>query len=89
MNSANDLLASIKEGAVERIRPKIMTVCAVLFGLLPIMWSPITQAGADVTKRIATPMVGESALQRFSNSSIYPVLFFVWKVWRVPRSRLT
>jgi multisubunit Na+/H+ antiporter MnhE subunit len=42
-------------GAVQRLRPKIMTACAILFGLLPIMWSPITQTGADVMKRIATP----------------------------------
>ena len=50
--------AAVKEGAVQRIRPKIMTVCAILFGLLPIMWSPATQAGADVMKRIAAPMIG-------------------------------
>jgi Cu/Ag efflux pump CusA len=53
MNSPADLHAAVKEGAVQRIRPKIMTVCAILFGLLPIMWSPTTQAGADVMKRIA------------------------------------
>ena len=40
MNSMADLHAAVKEGAVQRIRPKIMTVCAILFGLLPIMWSP-------------------------------------------------
>ena len=88
MNSANDLLASIKEGAVERIRPKIMTVCAILFGLLPIMWSPVTQAGADVTKRIATPMVGGVITSAVLELLIYPVLFFLWKVRRVPRSQL-
>ena len=40
MNSMGDLHAAVIEGAVRRIRPKIMTVCAILFGLLPIMWSP-------------------------------------------------
>ena len=45
MNSPGDLHDAILEGAVQRIRPKIMTVCAILFGLLPIMWSPTTQAG--------------------------------------------
>jgi Cu(I)/Ag(I) efflux system membrane protein CusA/SilA len=45
MRSADDLQAAIRKGAVQRIRPKIMTVCAILFGLLPIMWSPVTQAG--------------------------------------------
>ena len=58
MNSMVDLYVAVKEGAVQRIRPKIMTVCAILFGLLPIMWSPATQAGADVMKRIAAPMIG-------------------------------
>ncbi len=53
-----DLHDAIIEGAVQRVRPKIMTVCAILFGLLPIMWSPSTQSGADVMKRIAAPMVG-------------------------------
>ena len=45
MNSMDDLYAAVKEGAVQRIRPKIMTVCAILFGLLPILWSPATQSG--------------------------------------------
>ena len=48
MKSIADLRAAIHEGAVQRLRPKIMTACAILFGLLPIMWSPITQTGADV-----------------------------------------
>ena len=87
MNSANDLLASIKEGAVERIRPKIMTVCAILFGLLPIMWSPVTQAGADVTKRIATPMVGGVITSAVLELLIYPVLFFLWKVRLLSRRK--
>src|SRR5439155_23374098 len=46
MNNMRDLHAAVMEGAVQRIRPKIMTVCAILFGLLPIMWSPTLQAGA-------------------------------------------
>ena len=58
MSSMSDLYAAAKEGAVQRIRPKIMTVCAILFGLLPIMWSPAWQTGADVMKRIAAPMIG-------------------------------
>src|SRR5208283_244233 len=58
MNSLSDLYASVREGAVQRIRPKMMAVCAILFGLLPIMWSPDYQAGADVMKRIAAPMIG-------------------------------
>src|SRR5205823_8739449 len=58
MRNMRDLHDSVIEGAVGRLRPKIMTVCAILFGLLPIMWSPALQAGADVMKRIAAPMIG-------------------------------
>src|SRR5947207_1035511 len=58
LRSMHDLRNAIRQGAAQRIRPKIMTVCAILFGLLPIMWSATTQAGADMMKRIAAPMIG-------------------------------
>src|SRR5206468_12973230 len=58
MNTMGDLHAAVIEGAVRRIRPKIMTVCAILLRLLPIMWSPATQPGADVMRRSAAPMIG-------------------------------
>jgi len=79
MNSMEDLYAAVKEGAVQRIRPKVMTVCAILFGLLPIMWSPVTQAGADVMKRIATPMIGGVVTSAILELLIYPVIFVVWR----------
>ena len=79
MNSLADLHAAIKEGAVQRIRPKIMTVSAILFGLLPILWSPVTQAGADVMKRIATPMIGGVVTSAILELMIYPVIFLIWK----------
>ena len=79
MNTTADLHAAVKEGAVQRIRPKIMTVCAILFGLLPIMWSPTTQAGADVMKRIAAPMIGGVVTSAILGLLIYPVIFFIWK----------
>jgi Cu(I)/Ag(I) efflux system membrane protein CusA/SilA len=79
MNSLADLYAAVKEGAVQRIRPKVMTVCAILFGLLPIMWSPVTQAGADVMKRIATPMIGGIVTSAILELLIYPVVFVLWK----------
>ena len=56
MRNLQDLREAITEGAVKRIRPKMMTVMAILVGLLPIMWSH--GAGADVMKRIAAPMIG-------------------------------
>jgi Cu(I)/Ag(I) efflux system membrane protein CusA/SilA len=79
MNSMSDLYAAVKEGAVQRIRPKIMTVCAILFGLLPIMWSPTTQSGADVMKRIAAPMIGGVVTSAILELLIYPVIFVIWK----------
>jgi len=79
MNSIDDLFSAVKEGAVQRIRPKIMTVCAILFGLLPIMWSPVTQAGADVMKRIAAPMIGGVVTSAILELLIYPVIFVIWR----------
>jgi Cu(I)/Ag(I) efflux system membrane protein CusA/SilA len=79
MNNFQDLHDAVIEGAVQRIRPKIMTVCAILFGLLPIMWSPATQAGADVMKRIATPMIGGIVTSAILELLIYPVIYVLWK----------
>jgi Cu(I)/Ag(I) efflux system membrane protein CusA/SilA len=79
MNTMRDLHDAVVEGAVGRVRPKIMTVCAILFGLLPIMWSPVTQAGADVMKRIATPMIGGIVTSALLELLIYPVIYVIWK----------
>ena len=84
MNSMGDLHAAVKEGAVQRIRPKIMTVCAILFGLLPIMWSPTWQAGADVMKRIAAPMIGGVITSAILELLIYPVIFVIWRRRSLP-----
>jgi copper/silver efflux system protein len=79
MNTMRDLHDAVMEGAVQRIRPKIMTVCAILFGLLPIMWSPAMQAGADVMKRIATPMIGGIVTSGILELLIYPVIYVIWR----------
>jgi len=86
MNSLADLQAAVEEGAVQRIRPKMMTVMAILMGLLPIMWSH--GAGADVMKRIAAPMVGGVVTSFLLELLIYPVIFTIWKWhWEVkPRA---
>jgi len=88
MHSLGDLYAAVKEGAVQRIRPKIMTVCAILFGLLPIMWSPTTQAGADVMKRIAAPMIGGVVTSAILELLIYPVIFVIWKKRSLPKAKV-
>lgn len=84
MNNRKDLHDAVIEGAVQRIRPKIMTVCAILFGLLPIIWSPATEAGADVMKPIATPMIGGIGTSAVMELLIYPVIFFLWKKRDLP-----
>jgi Cu(I)/Ag(I) efflux system membrane protein CusA/SilA len=84
MKSVADLQAAIHEGAVQRLRPKIMTACAIFFGLLPIMWSPITQAGADVMKRIATPMIGGIITSASLELLIYPIIYLLWRRRELP-----
>jgi Cu(I)/Ag(I) efflux system membrane protein CusA/SilA len=79
MNSMTDLHDAVVEGAVQRIRPKIMTICAILFGLLPIMWSPTTQSGADVMKRIAAPMIGGVITSGVLELLLYPVIYVIWR----------
>jgi hypothetical protein len=61
-----------------------MTVCAILFGLLPIMWSPVTQAGADVMKRIAAPMIGGVVTSAILELLIYPVIYVIWRRCELP-----
>jgi Cu(I)/Ag(I) efflux system membrane protein CusA/SilA len=56
-----------------------MTVSAILFGLLPIMWSPTMQAGADVMKRIAAPMIGGIVTSGILELLIYPVIYVIWR----------
>jgi len=72
-----DLVESIIHGAVKRVRPKAMTVCAAFFGLLPIMWS--TGAGADLMKRIAAPMVGGLVTSFALELLVYPAVYVLWK----------
>jgi Cu(I)/Ag(I) efflux system membrane protein CusA/SilA len=77
MNSWDDLRESIVNGAVKRLRPKVMTVACMLFGLLPIMWS--VGAGGDVMKRIAAPMIGGIVTSFLMELVIYPPIFAIWK----------
>ena len=71
------LREAIIHGAVKRVRPKAMTVCAAFMGLLPIMWS--TGTGADVMKRIAAPMVGGLVTSFILELLVYPAVYFLWK----------
>ncbi len=77
MNNEYDLTEAIYEGAVHRLRPKLMTVSALIAGLIPIMWSG--GAGADVMKRIAAPMIGGIFTSFLLELLIYPVIYFEWR----------
>lgn len=77
MRSLADLKKAVIEGAVHRVRPKLMTVAALFMGLLPIMWS--IGAGSDVMKRIAAPMIGGLFTSFALELLIYPVIFYIWK----------
>jgi Cu(I)/Ag(I) efflux system membrane protein CusA/SilA len=77
IHSWDDLREAIVHGAVKRLRPKVMTVSCMLFGLLPIMWS--TGSGADVMKRIAAPMLGGIITSFLMELIVYPPIFAIWK----------
>lgn len=77
LNSESDLVEAIIHGAVKRVRPKAMTVCAAMLGLLPIMWA--TGAGSDLMKRIAAPMVGGLATSFAMELLVYPPIYFLWR----------
>jgi Cu(I)/Ag(I) efflux system membrane protein CusA/SilA len=83
--SHETLSAAIHEGAVKRVRPKLMTVAAALVGLLPVMWS--TGTGSEVMKRIAAPMVGGIVTSGILELLIYPAIFAVWKGWEIAQKR--
>jgi len=72
-----DLYDAVIEGAVERVRPKMMTVTAIMAGLLPILWGNGT--GASVMKRIATPMVGGMISSTLLTLIVIPAVYSVWR----------
>jgi len=77
MNSWDDLKAAIIEGAVMRVRPKMMTVAVIIAGLLPIMISHGT--GSEVMQRIAAPMIGGMVTAPLLSLFVIPVLYALWK----------
>jgi Cu(I)/Ag(I) efflux system membrane protein CusA/SilA len=82
----DDLYAAIMSGAVERVRPKMMTVCAIMAGLLPIMWSHGT--GAEVMQRIAVPMIGGMVSSTLLTLIVIPSIYAVVKGISVRSPRL-
>ncbi len=81
--SRADLQAAIMHGAVERVRPKMMTVVAIMAGLLPILWS--TGTGSEIMRRIAVPMVGGMVSSTVLTLLVIPATYAIIKGWRLPR----
>ena len=82
MVTGQDLREAILEGAAQRVRPVMMTVAAIIGGLLPIMWT--TGTGADVMKRIAAPMIGGMVSSTILTLLVIPVLYALWRGWTGP-----
>ena len=79
--TGRDLHDAVIEGAVERVRPKMMTVSAIMAGLLPILWS--TGTGSEVMQRIAVPMVGGMISSTVLTLIVIPAIYEVAKGWRL------
>ncbi len=86
MRTFDDLREAILHGAVQRVRPKLMTVTTTFIALLPIMFS--TGTGSDVMKRIAAPLVGGLFTSFLMELLVYPAIYAVWK-WRFEMRRGT
>ncbi len=85
--SLHDLYNAVMEGGVERVRPKMMTVTAIMAGLLPILWG--SGAGASVMKRIAAPMVGGMVSSTVLTLVVIPAIYSLWQEWELRRVRST
>ncbi len=81
MRTRDDVAAAVQEGALERLRPVMMTVTAIIAGLAPILWSSGT--GADVMKRIAAPMVGGMVTATVLTLMVIPAIYLLWRSWQV------
>jgi len=81
--TVTDLYAAVMEGAVERVRPKMMTVVAIMAGLLPILWG--TGTGSEVMSRIAAPMVGGMVSSTVLTLAVIPAIYALVKQWRLKR----
>lgn len=79
LNSLSDLKLAIYEGAVTRLRPKVMAALTTFVGLLPIMWASVHETGADLAKHIAAPMIGGIITSFITTLLVYPATYMIWK----------
>ena len=84
MTSLTDLYDAVMEGAVDRVRPKMMTVTATMVGLLPILWGHGT--GSQVMKRIAAPMVGGMVTSTLLTLLVIPTIYYIWRSYGIEKS---
>jgi copper/silver efflux system protein len=77
LNNRQDLVDAVHDGALLRLRPKLMTVLANILGLLPVMWA--TGTGASLAQRVAAPMVGGVVTSFLLELLIYPAIYYLWK----------
>jgi Cu(I)/Ag(I) efflux system membrane protein CusA/SilA len=81
IRTPEDINAAVVEGALDRLRPKMMTTMTIMGALAPIMWS--SGAGADVMKRIAAPMVGGMVTSTVLTLIVIPSIYVVWRRWQL------
>ncbi|MBC7280597.1 MAG: efflux RND transporter permease subunit [Hoeflea sp.] len=81
----SDIAAAIMEGAVERVRPKMMTVVAIMAGLVPILWSQGT--GSEIMQRIAVPMIGGMVSSTILTLVVIPAIYALVKGFGLERAR--
>jgi Cu(I)/Ag(I) efflux system membrane protein CusA/SilA len=81
----DDPEGAVMEGAVQRLRPKMMTVSAIIFGLVPLMWS--TETGSEVMRPLATPVIGGMISSTILVLIVLPVLYLWMKEWELSQTR--
>ena len=81
----NHLSAAIYEGAVQRLRPKLMTVFAILAGLFPIMYT--TGVGSEVMQRIAAPMIGGVVSSAILSLLLIPIFYEMYEKYKIKKQR--
>ena len=85
LNKKSDVRRAVIDGAVQRVRPKVMTVATTVLALLPIMWT--TSTGAETMKRIAAPMIGGLISTTILTLVILPVVYEIYLERRFSRER--
>ena len=84
LRTREDVVEAHAEGTIRRLRPKLMTICTMGAGLLPLLWAE--GAGAEILRRIAAPMLGGLVTSAFLTLEVLPVLYTLWRVSQLRRA---